>query len=67
MPDTESAMLLAIAMERERCAKIAENFRSPNPYPTVYAAIAAAIRANRPIEDDRPSEVIIREDRDNWR
>ena len=34
----------AITAERERCAKVAEEYRSDNPYPTVYAAIAAAIR-----------------------
>lgn len=33
------------AKEREECAKIAENFRHPNPFPTVYGAIAEAIRS----------------------
>lgn len=29
----------------ERAAMIAEEFREPNPFPTVYGAIAAAIRS----------------------
>jgi hypothetical protein len=34
----------AILAERDRCVSVAENFRDPNPFPTVYAAIAASIR-----------------------
>lgn len=34
----------AVAAERERCAAVAETFRDDNPFPTVYSAIAAAIR-----------------------
>lgn len=34
--------------ERERCAKVAEKFRDRNPFPTVYEAIAAAIRRGEP-------------------
>lgn len=38
----------ALAAERERAARIAEEFRDPNPFPTIYAAIAAAIRGDQP-------------------
>lgn len=39
------ALLEAERRGMERAAEIAESFRDDNPKPTVYAAIAAAIRA----------------------
>lgn len=39
------AIEAAILTEREACAKVAEEFRDGNPFPTVYAAIARLIRS----------------------
>lgn len=42
--DTNILVSRAIMAERERWTKVVESFRDPNPFPTVYEAIAAAIR-----------------------
>jgi len=43
-PEVNRIEAVIRADERERCAKVAEEFRDNNPYPTYMDAIAAAIR-----------------------